>query len=687
MKIRVRKIGIIACLSFIISFFALHIAQAQTGTWRTYLSYYEPQQIVKGDNRLYVRASNNLYSYNLNDKSITTYDNIQPLSDSNIKMIAWNPTVKKIIIIYQNYNIDLLDQYDEVFNISSYYNKNTTLDKTVNNIFIHSQFAYIATAFGVIKIDMKREEIAESYILKHNVQKTAIVNDSIFVQDNNSTVLKASLLANLIDPNNWAVTTTYDASIFNQSTADWDNYIETVKTLKPGGPKYNHFGFMRFKNNVLYTSDAGLKQAKQLDMQYPATIQTLDANKEWTFYQDDIKGNFPGTESSSWYFVDMQSVDVDPLNPSHVFGGSRTGLYEFMDGKCLKYYYPDNSILDRASSSNKYVKVESVLFDKDGNLFLTQSGTKNALLMITKDGEWKNLTHDEWMNNGKSIGSLQSLFLDSRGLLWFVNNMYDVPGFFCYDPTNDKVIQTFTSFNNQDGITYGNETYYPRTLAEDREGNIWMGSSIGVFLVEAENVYTTGTHLLQIKVPRNDGTDLADYLLANANVSCIVIDEANRKWVGTENNGVYLISADNMTELHHFTKENSSLLSNAIESIAISPITGEVFIGTNNGLCSYTSDVTAPVSDMKKDEVYSFPNPVPSGYNGLITIRGLSYDADVKILTIDGRLVNEGRSNGGTYTWNGCDRSGRRVASGVYMIATATSDGKAGVVAKIAIVH
>ena len=191
----------------------------------------------------------------------------------------------------------------------------------------------------------------------------------------------------------------------------------------------------------------------------------------------------------------------------------------------------------------------------------------------------------------------------------------------------------------------------------------------------------------QVKVPRNDGSDFADYLLTGAVITSIAIDGAGRKWIGTQGSGVYLISADNMSEVNHFTTDNSPILSNTIESLAVNDETGEVYIGTSSGLCSYMGDATSAVETMTKDNVYAFPNPVPSGYNGLITIRGLSFDADVKILTVSGRLVAQGRSNGGTFTWNGRDTQGRRVASGVYMIATATSDGKAGVVAKVAVVR
>jgi hypothetical protein len=206
-------------------------------------------------------------------------------------------------------------------------------------------------------------------------------------------------------------------------------------------------------------------------------------------------------------------------------------------------------------------------------------------------------------------------------------------------------------------------------------------------VLEKDQIESSNYHLTQVKVPRNDGTNYADYLLANIDIMCMMIDGANRKWFGTNGQGVYLISADNMEQLQHFTTDNSPLLSNIVQSIAIDSTTGEVFFGTENGLCSYISDATQPNEEMTKDNVWAYPNPVTPDYTGPITITGLSYDADVKILAANGALVNEGRSNGGTYSWDGCDQQGRRVASGIYMVATATSDGNKGTVCKIAIVR
>ena len=74
------------------------------------------------------------------------------------------------------------------------------------------------------------------------------------------------------------------------------------------------------------------------------------------------------------------------------------------------------------------------------------------------------------------------------------------------------------------------------------------------------------------------------------------------------------------------------------------------------------SDASQTSEKMDKDNVYAYPNPVRPDYTGLITVTGLTLNADVKIVTVNGTLVAEGRSNGGMFTWDGCDKSGRRVA-------------------------
>ena len=391
----------------------------------------------------------------------------------------------------------------------------------------------------------------------------------------------------------------------------------------------------------------------------------------------------------------ISALAFDPKDVNHVFASANNGLYEFQDGQLIHQYNQSNSpieIFDK--KSNNYQLVYGTICDDEGNVWClnSQAFTRSLMKMNIETGEWTTYNIPELMafvdgGVNKSLPNLKGLMIDQKGRIWFVNYHWIIPSFYCFDPATETLCRKYLSpFINQDGTSY--EDARPLCLQQDREGNLWIGTIKGLFMLDEEHIEDPdNTEVTQVKVPRNDGTDFADYLLNGLVITAICIDDAGRKWVGTQNAGLYLISADNMTEVHHFTTDNSPILSNSIESLAVNHNTGEVYIGTSSGLCSYMSDATAAVETMDKNSVYAFPNPVPSGYNGLITIRGLSYDADVKILTISGRLVAQGRSNGGTFTWNGRDQSGRRVASGVYMIATATSEGKAGVVAKVAVVR
>lgn len=656
------------------------LCKAQVGTWKTHMSYYEPQEIVKAtDNYLFVRASNGLYQYNLQDHSITTYDRSNQLNDTKIQKIAWNAQAKRLLVIYDNANIDIVDVNGNVRNISSIYIKPLTQAKTLYTVYMYQKYAYIGMGFGMTKIDMEKAEISETYIRDTPVTHISVEDGFVYIRVGGNLFYRCSLNKSIIDGHNWEQTKSMD-SLFATDTSTWDQYIDLVKTLKVVGPKYNYFGFLRFKNGKLYSAsgEAGSTLARE------GTLQIYDGT-DWTFLQDDMTG-VDGTESSKWAFVDTYSVDVDPRDSKHIFAGGRPGLFEFYDGKLVKYYHKDNSMLNPATTSNRYVRVACVEYDNEGNLWILQREVaENSVMEITTDGEWHSYYQEDLMYDEKSLAGLRGLIRDSRGLMWMVNNNWQKPSFYCFDPKTKKIVNSMTTLVNQDGVI--SETFFPQCIAEDMNGDLWLGTSSGLYLIEASTIGSPLTYVTQVKVPRNDGTDYADYLMDGVYITCIAVDQANRKWIGTNGAGLYLISADNMEQLENFTSVNSPLISNNIEALAINHETGEVFIGTDQGLCSYMSDATIVSIDMTKDDVYAYPNPVVSGYDGLITIVGLTRDADVKILTVNGQLVAQGRSNGGSFTWNGRDSRGNRVASGVYMVATAKSDGSKGTVCKIAVIR
>lgn len=642
--------------------------------WKTYLAYSDPTEMVRASGGVvYVLASGGLYSYDTGDQSLQTYDKTTVLSDCGIAHIAWCQQARRLVIVYDDYNIDLLEPNSNVTNIADYMDKTMTADKTVYDICIDGAYAYLSTGFGILKLNVANGEISDTYQLGFQVYYSYVKDGYLYAANRAKGIYRAPMKANLSDPNQW---TRFGDFRWKQDTTDED-LKALVKTLTPGGPKTNHFGFLKLYGGKLYTCNGVFGTQA-------GSIQVLD-HDTWTIYQDDI------SQTTGRRYEDIRALDIDPKDSHHVMAAARNGLYEFRDGKFVAYYDASNSPIQSYNNTNmEYQLVTGLKYDSDGNLWLLNSqAPSQSLIERTAAGEWMTRGRQELMGlndaglTGKSLGDLKGMMIDSRGLMWFVNNHYVKPSFYAYDFTNNGM-NSYTSFVNEDGT----ETTVTavRCVAEDKDANIWIGTNQGPFMLEPAQMTQPSPLLTQVKVPRNDGTNYADYLLAGVDITACVIDGANRKWFGTDGSGVYLIASNNITQLQHFTKSNSPLLSDNIQALAIDETTGELFIGTDNGLCSYTAPI--PKSDgMTKDNVYAYPNPVRPDYQGAITITGLDADADVKILTSSGALVSEGRASGGQYKWYGLDRDGRRVASGIYMVATATAEGEKGVVCKIAIIN
>ena len=649
------------------------------GTWKNYLSYSNIQWVEQGGNKLYVLASNSLYSYNRNDQSIRTYDKINGLSGMDIKFIGWNRTAKRLVIVYSDYNIDLLDDRGNVTNVPDYYLKTLAVDKTVNGIDMSGAYCYLSTGFGLVKLNVSKAEITDSYNLAFPVNYSYIEGNYIYAASESKGLYRALLTANLLDRSNWMQVGNYVA---RSHTMDAD-LLAQAKRLSPGGPKRNTFIWTDFWNNRLYTT-GGYYDPIADNWENPGIVQVLQGD-DWDFFEDDFSAR------TGYAYLGTKAVAVDPRNSNHVFVGARTGLYEFLSGKMVAFYNKDNSILQSAMDDgrelgNDYVLVNGLAYDREGNLWVLNNQTKKEnLIRMSKDGQMTSFSKAELMKDGVGLSGLSQMRLDSRNLLWFCNDHWIQPGLFSYDPKNDK-LNAYTRFINDDGSNVDITAVH--CWAEDLDNNIWIGTTAGPLLLQRSQMNKQDSYrFVQVKVPRNDGTNLADYLLAGLEITAMAVDGGGRKWFGTKGNGVYLISADNMMQLKHFITTNSTLLSNNIQSISINHATGEVFFATDKGLCSYMSDATKAVDSPDDNSTYAYPNPVKPGYTGPVTIVGLSLNADVKIVTTNGVLVAEGTSNGGTFVWDGKDKNGKRVASGVYMVQSADENGDNGTVCKVAVVN
>ncbi len=395
----------------------LSLSAQKIGQWNAYMAYGDITDIEPAGKTIYVLSSKDLFSYNVNDMSVSTYNKINLLNDTEISHIAWCAGAKRLAIIYSNQNIDLLDNSGNVININDYYNKSMTEDKTINNITINGNYAYLSTGFGILKVNIKDAEISNTYNLGMNITDCAISGNMIYAQTS-SGIYSGNISDNLLDKNNWHIT--YDPVSFNDANdiaisfengyAEYTVYDNTnkcywsnqsdgklqgykiesdntktiiAKDINPDGPKYNAFGFIKLAGNKLYTVNGmGEKDA---------CIQIKD-NDEWTIYDNKF------AENLDHRYVGHYSIDVDPTDPGHVMVGGQTGLYEFKDGKNINSFTNDNSPLKTATTvtnnDKNYVVVPSVMFDNEGNLWCLNSiSPSTSILEYTKKSLIKKMNH------------------------------------------------------------------------------------------------------------------------------------------------------------------------------------------------------------------------------------------------------------------------------------------------------
>ena len=677
-----------------------HAFGLAVGTWQVYPSYANLTEISPAGDVCFALASGSLFAYNNTTAETTVFNKTTGLAGIDISHIAWAQQAKRLVVAYGDGNIDLVSASGDITNVPGLYLSATVSEKAINHIYIDRQFAYMSIGVGVMKLDAKKGVIADTYQLGFAVDHSYIKDGYLYAVSKAQGTWCGLLTDNLLDKNRWQRVGGYTAltddrlNVRDASTGLWwtrndagllacytlaTDGTRTYKTegVLPEGPASNHFYRLYMHGGKLYS--VGGAFAEEIDGNFPGEVKIWDG-MTWSLFEQ------PTRQQLGHNNVDYLCLDFDPQNEGHVMVGAKSGLYEFQNGKFVKCYSIDNSPLESAAPDNNlnYVMASAVKYDMDGNLWVLNNQSDDPIKQLSYDNKWNVFSHKELAYD--DAWDLKRVFISStNGLLWFVNNHWESTRVYAYDYKNDKLYFVGGPvYINEDGTNI--TPIYLFDVKEDINRNVWIATSSGPLYFTQADIMNCSGNVVQHKVPRNDGTNLADYLLGNIETRCIAFDGGNRKWIGTSD-GLFIISDDCNTQIGHYTVDNSPLPSNIIHDILVDKNSNVVYIATDKGLCSYSNDATEPSEIMDKDNVYAYPNPVTPDYTGDVTIVGLSFDADVKIVTSNGALVNSGRSTGGTYRWNVRDLKGRRVASGVYMVETATQDGGKGVVCKIAIVN
>jgi len=742
---------------------------AQVGRWKTYSAYFQATIVVETPHLVFGVFDGALLSYNPDDNEIKTYSNQDGLNDSDIRQMAYHSGANALILVYNNANIDIFYGENDVYNLSSIKNNLYIQDKTIYNLEITGDYAYISTAFGIVVIDVKRREIKDTYRPGFSVRSVCRIGDYLYAAT--SAGLKRGLISsNLLDRENWKpadattetikdiaqllvfkgqlIFTTLNNTVFYINSSgtiqsfglnevrsiknlndrlvvltntniyfysDWSNNIRiplsaysidcinsknqywiaageagltgftkspdssefniTASEIKANSPKRNLNAYMTFAANKLIVTGGGKGSNR---MSIPGTLMVYEDGKWYNFDENAI------AEKTRLPCLDLMSVAIDPSDPMHYFVGSwGEGLYEFRNNAFVNLYSFNNSSLETAiEGNNRYVRIDGLIFDKNNNLYMVNGGVNDGLSVFLNQKEWKNFFYPPLAQSDPD-----RILISSTNQKWFNFFRGARAGIMVLDEagtigdSSDDQIAFSGNFKDQQGSKVNATVYL--AMAEDQNGLIWVGTDDGPIYFTSADQVSKGICNRIIAVDENDNGYRP---LEGIKITAIAVDGGNRKWVGTASSGVYVIDQSNSAgeQIKNFTTTNSFLLSNTINSIAINNQTGEVFIGTDKGLCSYQSGAIEGKPDYS--QVYAFPNPVRPANSGQVVVTGLMGNSTVKITDLMGNLIQQGMSMGGQYVWNCADRFGTIVKAGIYLVFAVTPDGNKGVVTKIMVI-
>ena len=379
---------------------------------------------------------------------------------------------------------------------------------------------------------------------------------------------------------------------------------------------------------------------------------------------------------------DLTNVVINPNDDAEWYLASwGNGLLKCRDGQVTNHYNAQNSPLDSTSTGNTFIS--GLAYDKKGNLWLTNSQSSTMLKMVEPNGTWHAFNISSGVVTSSPNGVVaENLLIDSRGYKWVTFprednfNRYHLVAFDDNGTYDDVSDDKFARVDMNVAAEVSSSTVH--CLAEDLDGEIWIGTDKGVKVIYyPTNIFKGTSH------PRNILLEQDGYvsvLLEWESVTAIAVDGANRKWIGTNKAGVFLMSEDGQEQLLHFTAEDNPLFANQILSISIDPLSGEVFFGTPKGITSYRG--TASAGREQYEDLTVFPNPVRHDYTGPVTVQGLKANSLCKITDASGKLVWQGYSNGGELVWYGKDLFGQRPETGVYYVMCSDENGKEKVVTK-----
>lgn len=739
-------------------------AAQKLGTWKAHMPFSHINSLAEGNGEVWAATNSGLFMFDYTYNSVRTFTTVEGLGEAQATLLRYNEAQKLFMVVYANTNIDIIENE----NVSHYPDILKTPiigKKQINHIYYYKNFAYLSCSFGIIRFDLDKREISESYQnlglggSSIEINSLTIFGDSIYAATPTGIIAASMQSPNLADYHQWKyiyqgngcsqIITHENQIIFGVDSAlliynngafipyyyigkhlintlesNYGNLIvnkgDSIIILKNGSlvSFYNEVAknhAIQIKNGDIYMADNayglivrhpnianldyitpnGPTSKNITDMCFDGTelwiattgpnqiFSPLYGNDRFSHYDGEKWNNFTQSDLVMDNMRDFYKIAVNPFNKKVYVGSFGYGMIELVNNKVSQAFIPgvNGCKLDSLKlGSYSILEISGLTFDDKGNLWILNPGAKDVIMKMDTNYKWESY-------NLGSLSGISDVFvdivLDDLGQKWLVAPRGK--GILVFDegdnnnntgPPRSKLLGTDVG----SGLLPDLEV---SQVAKDKDGNMWVATKKGlVVFYSPGNIFSPKTNFdAQRIVIMVDGKP--QWLFGEDVINCVTVDPANRKWVGTRN-GAYLISADGQKILKNYTKDNSPLISNFVSRIGVNPATGEVFFATDKGMVSVKGD--AAKGNDNYDSLVVFPNPVNSNH-GMVTIKGLMDNTNIKITDAAGNMVNEIQSNGGIATWDIKNFKGERVHTGVYLIFANTADASEHKVAKVLVFH
>ena len=536
-----------------------------------------------------------------------------------------------------------------------------------NNIYKHigSSFQQIGS-LGQPGLDIR---VSSNYLIATCLNKVVIFNTAL----NQIITILNSQITSL--PVTFTCATLIDSTIYI-GTNENGIVSSTISTpapfefIMPDGPKMNNMFSINGSSSNLWAVYGGY------DITYnPYTYIGFSLTQFGISKYNETSGWLNIPYSDVLGAKSLVRIAVNPIDETKVFIASyHSGLLKIENDVPTTLFDESNSTL-KGIISGTNIRVNSTTFDRSGNLWMTNSRVQEGLHVLRSDGTFQSYNMEAILDNFAN-NDYCKIAIDRSGTKWIASYKNGVVAY----NENTNVFKKMS-----EGEDLGNlPSIDVRAIAIDNRNQVWIGTNRGLRVLSSTGSYSSDDQMKANPIIFiEDG--VAKELLYEQFITDIAVNGSNQKWISTTDSGVFFFSSNGQETIYHFTKDNSPLPSNVVNDIEINATTGEVLFATDKGLVSFKGTSTKPAENL--EAVYVYPNPVRPNFDGTVKVAGLVSKATIKITDIEGNLVYETTSEGGTIEWDTTAFGKHKVASGVYMIFIAAQDASETAVKKVMIIR